>query len=415
MEIMTPFRSRTVLRDRRYSFRKAAAVVITSAVLMAALTGCSRTKAAASPGMPVVPVLAATVERRDMPVELQAIGTVEAYSSVAVKTQITGELTGVYFKEGQDVSKGDLLFTLDKRPFEADVKRQEANLEHDIAQAKLAHLDADRYAGLYKEGVVSKQQYDQAEANGEALDAAVQADRAAVENAKVQLVYCSIYSPINGRTGTLMIHQGNMIKANDTPFLININQVEPIYVTFTVPEQYLADVKQFASAGKLPVQAAIQGDSRPALGKLSFIDNTVDQATGTIKLKGEFANTDRRLWPGQFVNATLVLHTQPNAIVVPSQAVQNGQQGRFVFVIKTDNTVEMRPVVVNRTSGGQSIIDSGLKPGEQVVTDGQLRLVPGSRIEIKQSIAPASPPQGTAQPSARLELWPKSSSSGSLS
>ncbi len=404
-----------MLRDRRYSFRKAAAVVITSAVLMAALTGCSRTKAAASPGMPVVPVLAATVERRDMPVELQAIGTVEAYSSVAVKTQITGELTGVYFKEGQDVSKGDLLFTLDKRPFEADVKRQEANLEHDIAQAKLAHLDADRYAGLYKEGVVSKQQYDQAEANGEALDAAVQADRAAVENAKVQLVYCSIYSPINGRTGTLMIHQGNMIKANDTPFLININQVEPIYVTFTVPEQYLADIKRFASAGKLPVQAAIQGDSRPALGKLSFIDNTVDQATGTIKLKGEFANTDRRLWPGQFVNATLVLHTQPNAIVVPSQAVQNGQQGRFVFVIKTDNTVEMRPVVVNRTSGGQSIIDSGLKPGEQVVTDGQLRLVPGSRIEIKQSIAPASPPQGTAQPSARLELWPKSSSSGSLS
>jgi multidrug efflux system membrane fusion protein len=212
-----------------------------------------------------------------------------------------------------------------------------------------------------------------------------------------------------------MIHQGNMIKANDTPFLININQVEPIYVTFTVPEQYLADIKRFASAGKLPVQAAIQGDSRPALGKLSFIDNTVDQATGTIKLKGEFANTDRRLWPGQFVNATLVLHTQPNAIVVPSQAVQNGQQGRFVFVIKTDNTVEMRPVVVNRTSGGQSIIDSGLKPGEQVVTDGQLRLVPGSRIEIKQSIAPASPPQGTAQPSARLELWPKSSSSGSLS
>jgi len=415
MEIMPLFRSQTVLRDLRYLFYKAAAVVITSAILMAALTGCSRTKAAASPGMPVVPVLAATVERRDMPVELQAIGTVEAYSSVAVKTQITGELTGVYFKEGQDVSKGDLLFTLDKRPFEADVKRQEANLEHDIAQAKLAHLDADRYAGLYKEGVVSKQQYDQAEANGEALDAAVQADRATVENAKVQLVYCSIYSPINGRTGTLMIHQGNMIKANDTPFLININQVEPIYVTFTVPEQYLADIKRFASAGKLPVQASIQGDSRPAVGNLSFIDNTVDQATGTIKLKGEFANTDRRLWPGQFVNATLVLHTQPNAIVVPSQAVQNGQQGRFVFVIKTDNTVEMRPVVVNRTSGGQSIIDSGLKPGEQVVTDGQLRLVPGSRIEIKQSIAPASPPQSTGQPSARLELRLKSRSSGSLS
>jgi multidrug efflux system membrane fusion protein len=349
-------------------------------------------------------VLAATVEQKDMPVELQAIGSVEAYSSVTVKTQVTGELTGVYFKEGQDVNKGDLLFTLDKRPFEADVKRQEANLEHDTAQAKLAHLDAERYAGLYKEGVVSKQQYDQAEANAEALDAAVLADKAAVENAKVQLVYCSIYSPIDGRTGTLMIHQGNMIKANDTPFLININQVQPIHVAFTVPEQYLADIKRFSAAGKLPVQASIQGDSRPVVGKLSFIDNTMDPATGTIKLKGEFVNADRRLWPGQFVNVTLVLHTQPNAIVVPTQAVQNGQQGQFVFVIKDDKTVEMRPVTVNRSSSGQAIIDVGLKPGERVVTDGQLRLVPGARVEIKQSIAPATPPEPATQTSAKLQF-----------
>jgi membrane fusion protein, multidrug efflux system len=392
--------------------------MIACAAFLPVLTSCSRTGASASPGNPAVPVLAATVEQKDMPVELQAIGSVEAYSSVTVKTQITGELTGVYFKEGQDVNRGDLLFTLDKRPFEADVKRQEANLDHDIAQAKLAHLDAERYAGLYKDGVVSKQQYDQSEANAEALDAAVLADRAAVENAKVQLVYCSIYSPIDGRTGTLMIHQGNMIKANDTPFLININQVQPIYVAFTVPEQYLADIKRFAGAGKLPVQASIQGDSRPVIGNLSFIDNTVDPATGTIKLKGEFINRDRRLWPGQFVNVTLVLHTQPDAIVVPSQAVQNGQQGQFVFVIKDDKTVEMRPVTVNRSSAGQSIIDVGLKPGERVVTDGQLRLVPGSRVEIKQSIAPATPPQTSAQPAAQLRL-PESASSqlsaGSLS
>ena len=367
-----------------------------------ALAACSRGKASAALTNPPVPVLAATVEQKDMPVELQAIGSVEAYSSVTVKTQVTGELTGVYFKEGQDVNKGDLLFTLDKRPFEADLKKQEATLAHDIAQAKLAHLDAERYDGLYKQGVVSKQQYDQAAANAEALDAAVQADKAAVDNAKVQLVYCSIYSPINGRTGTLMIHQGNMIKANDTPFLININQVQPIYVAFTVPEQYLADIKRFASAGKLPVQAIIQGDNRPIVGKLSFIDNTVDAATGTIKLKGEFANADRRLWPAQFVNVTLVLHTQPNAVVVPSQAVQNGQQGQFVFVIKPDKTVEMRPVTVNRTSTGQSIIDAGVRPGEQVVTDGQLRLVPGSRIEIKQSIAPATAPAG-APPTARMK------------
>ncbi|MBV9483768.1 MAG: efflux RND transporter periplasmic adaptor subunit [Acidobacteria bacterium] len=372
-----------------------------------ALVACSRTKAAAPVVSPVVPVLAAAVQQKDMPVELQAIGSVEAHSSVAVKTQVTGELTGVFFKEGQDVKKGDLLFTLDKRPFEADLRRQEANLEHDIAQAKLAHLDADRYAGLYKDGVVSKQQFDQAQANAQALEAAVQADKAAVENAKVQLVYCSIYSPINGRTGTLMIHQGNMIKANDTPFLVNINQVEPIYVTFTVPEQYLAAIKRFTAAGKLPVAALIPGEGRPVFGKLSFVDNTVDQATGTIKLKGEFANLDRRLWPGQYVNVTLVLHTQPKAIVVPSQAVQNGQQGQFVFVIKPDLTVEMRSVAINRTGSGESIVESGLRPGERVVTDGQLRLVPGSRVEIKQSIAPSTTPDN-ARPSARLAPTPVS-------
>jgi membrane fusion protein, multidrug efflux system len=391
-----------VLRDHKLlsplAFRLCI-VLYASALLMA----CSQSKTAA-PGVPVVPVLAATVEQKDMPVQVQAIGAVEAYSAVAVKTQITGELTGVYFKEGQDVRKGDLLFTLDKRPFEADLKRQEANLERDTAQAKLAHLDADRYEGLYKQGIVSKQQYDQAQANAAALDAAVQADKAAVENARVQLVYCSIYSPINGRTGTLMIHQGNMIKANDTPFLININQVEPIYATFSVPEQYLADIKRFAAAGKLPVEATVQGDSHPVVGKLSFIDNTVDQTTGTIKLKGEFANTDRRLWPGQFVNIALVLHTQPNAVVVPSQAVQNGQQGQFVFVIKPDMTVETRSVTVNRTSSGQSIVDMGLKPGDRVVTDGQLRLVPGSRIEIKESVAPSAPAPAGGQPSAALSL-----------
>ncbi|HMK22789.1 MAG TPA: efflux RND transporter periplasmic adaptor subunit, partial [Terriglobales bacterium] len=253
------------------------------AIVCAVSTACSGGKAA-TPVTPVVPVLAATVEQRDMPVELHAIGSVEAYSTVSVKTQITGQLTGVYFQEGQDVRKGDLLFTLDKRPFEAELNKQQANLEHDIAQAKLAHLDAERYAGLFKGGVVSQQQYDQVQSLADELDAAVRADTAAVENAKVQLIYCFIYSPIDGRTGTLMIHQGNMIKANDTPFLVTINQVEPIRVAFTVPEQFLADIKRFSAAGKLPVQAAIQGDSRPTIGTLSFIDNTVDPATGTIKL-----------------------------------------------------------------------------------------------------------------------------------
>lgn len=367
----------------------------------ALLTACSGGTATA-PTSPVVPILAATVAQKDMPVQLQAIGSVEAYSAVSVKTQVTGELTGVYFLEGTDVRKGDLLFTLDKRPFEAELKKQEANLEHDIAQAKLAHLDAERYGTLYKGGVISQQQYDQTQSNAEALDAAVQADKAAVENARVQLIYCSIYSPISGRTGTLMIHQGNMIKANDTPFLVNINQVEPIRVAFTVPEQYLAEIKRFSTAGKLAVQAAIQGDSRPAVGKLSFIDNTVDAATGTIKLKGEFANTDRRLWPGQFVNVTLVLHTQPHAVVVPTQAVQNGQEGQFVFVIKPDSTVEARPIRVNRTSAGEAVVDAGLAAGERVVTDGQLRLVPGSKVSIKSGLAPQSVAGGDGKPTARL-------------
>ncbi len=389
-----------MLRNRKLALR-AVSHFCAILIICALLAACSRTKAAA-PTAPVVPVLAATVEQKDMPVQVQAIGAVEAYSTVSVKTQITGQLTGVHFKEGQEVRKGDLLFTLDKRPFEADVKRQEANLERDTAQAKLAKLDAERYEGLYKGGVVSKQQYDQAQANAAALDAAVQADKAAVDNARVQLIYCSIYSPINGRTGNLMIHQGNMIKANDTPFLVNINQIEPIYTTFSVPEQYLGEIKKFARAGKLPVEATIQGDTRPVIGKLSFIDNNVDQTTGTIKLKGEFPNTDRRLWPGQFVDVMLVLHTQPNAVVVPTQAVQTGQQGQFVFVIKPDMTVEARTVKVNRNSSGQSVIDTGLKPGERVVTDGQMRLVPGSRVEIKQSVAPSTTPDTGNQPSAML-------------
>ena len=381
-----------------------ASAALTFSLVLAAcsfLGACSGTKAPA-PAAPAVPVLAAAVEQKDMPVQLQAIGSVEAYSTVSVKTQITGELTGVYFQEGEEVKKGALLFTLDKRPLEAELKKQEANLEHDIAQARLARLDATRYEGLLREGVISQQQYDQAQANADQLGAAVRADQAAVENARVQLIYCSIYSPINGRTGTLMIHQGNMIKANDTPFLVNINQVEPIRVAFTVPEQYLAEIKRSAAGGKLLVQAAIQADNRPAAGVLSFIDNSVDPATGTIKLKGEFANADRRLWPGQFVDITLVLHTQQNAMVVPAQAVQTGQQGQFVFVIKPDMTVEARPVTVNRTLSGEAIIDHGLAAGERVVTDGQLRLVPGSKVSIKPGLSPQSAGTDGGRPEALL-------------
>jgi multidrug efflux system membrane fusion protein len=368
------------------------------------LTSCTGTKAA-PPAPTAVPVLAATVEQKNVPQQVRAIGAVESYSTVSVKTQITGELTGVFFKEGQDVKKGQLLFTLDKRPFGADLKKAEGNLSKDRAQAVNARVQARRFDALFKAGVVSKEEYDQMQSNAEALEAAVASDEAAVESARVQVLYCSIYSPINGRTGNLIVHQGNMIKANDNPPLVNINQVEPIYVTFTVPEQNLAEIKRYASTGKLRVEAYIPNDTRgPAMGTLSFIDNAVDQTTGTIKLKGEFANADRRLWPGQFVNAVLTLRNQPNAIVVPSQAVQNGQQGQFVFVIKNDMTVEARPIVIGQSADGQAIVEKGLAPGERVVTDGQLRLVPGSKVQIKQALIPSQPSQ-----SGRLEPPPTSS------
>lgn len=354
------------------------------AVILSLLSACAGTHAAPGPPPPV-PVVAALVEQKDVPVQVHAIGSVEAYSMVAVKTQITGELTGVYFKEGDDVRKGQLIFTLDKRPFEAELNRAASNLARDEAQAANARLQQKRYEALVKAGVVSKEQYDQLESSAQAADAAVAADRAAVENAKVQLIYCSIYSPINGRTGNLIVHQGNMIKANDTIALVNINQVEPIYVTFTVPQQYLAEVKQYSRGGALPVQAVIPNDTHgPANGKLSFIDNMVDAGTGTIKLKGLFANGDRRLWPGQFVDAYLRLKTQNNAVVIPSQAIQNGQQGTYVYVIKEDNTVEARTVVTtDAQQPGQLVVQKGLAVGERIVTDGQLRLVPGSKVQVK--------------------------------
>lgn len=376
----------TTIRSPR---RFLAASVALGALLI--LTACAGTKAA-PPAPSAVPVLAATAEQRDVPQQVRAIGNVEPYSTVSVKTQITGELTGVFFKEGEDVKKGQLLFELDKRPFEAALKQAEGMLAKDEAQAVNARVQARRYEELYKAGVVSKETNDQAQSSADALDAAVTADKAAVQNARVQLIYCSIYSPINGRTGTLVLHRGNMIKANDNPALITINQVEPIYVTFTVPEQYLADIKKYAGSKKLKVQAVIPDDSRGAIdGALSFIDNSVDQATGTIKLKGEFPNRDRRLWPGQFVNAVLTLRQQPNAIVVPSQAVQNGQQGQFVFVIKDDMTVEARPVAIVQSTDGLALVQKGLAAGERVVTDGQLRLVPGAKVQIKQAVVPQAP------------------------
>jgi multidrug efflux system membrane fusion protein len=333
-----------------------------------------------------IPVLADTVIQKAVPVEINVIGNCQAYSTVAVKSMVAGEISQVHFTEGKDVAKGDLLFTIDPRPFEAALKQAQANLERDRVQAENAKINAQRYEALIAKQAVSRQQYDQFRTNAEALDATVRLDEAAVENAKVMLSYCFIRSPIDGRTGNLLITRGNLIKANDVP-LITINQIKPIYVAFSVPEQNLAEIKKYRAAGKsLKVAAFFPNDATgPERGVLTFIDNTVDKTTGTIMLKGTFPNKKRRLWPGQFVNVGLTLTTQPHAVVVPSQAVQTGQQGHYVFVIKPDLTVEPRPVVVNRTINTETIIDKGLKAGELVVTDGQLQLFPGAKVEIKGS------------------------------
>jgi multidrug efflux system membrane fusion protein len=304
---------------------------------------------------------------------------------VAVKSQVEGTLMGVHFTEGQDVAQGQLLFSIDRRQIEADLRRAEATLAKDEAQAKNGAAQAARYARLLQEGVVAKEQADEITSNAEALQATVQADRAAVQSYKVQLTYNTIKAPFAGRTGNLKVHLGNLVKENDTdnPMVV-INQIAPIYVEFAVPEQLLADIKRYKAQGQLQVAAVIpQQEDRPAEGKLTFIDNAVDRETGTIKLKGTFANKEKRLWPGQFVSVVLTLARQPDAIVAPAQAIQSGQQGQYVFVVKDDLTAEARPVKVGREVEGEVVVLAGLRPGERVVTDGQLRLVPGAKVEVK--------------------------------
>jgi len=336
------------------------------------------------PKKPAVPVTVATVEQKTVPVQIRAIGNVEAYSTVGVKSQIGGVLIRVHFKEGQDVGKGDLLFSIDPRPYEAALKQAEANLAKDIAQLENAREEVRRYSELVKKGYVAQQQFDQVRTNFAALEATVNAGKATVENAQLQLKYCFIYSPITGRTGSLIANEGNVIKANADTSIVVVNQVQPIYVTFSVPEYYLGEIRKYMGGVTLKVEAfPSKGDKNPAVGNLAFIDNVVDTATGTVKLKGSFDNRDKRLWPGQFVHVVLTLTVQNNAVVVPTEAVQTGQQGQFVFVVRDDLTAEVRPVVVSRTSGGESVIEKGLTPDEKVVTDGQIRLMPGAKMVIK--------------------------------
>jgi len=346
------------------------------------LTGCAQKQAPAA--REAVPVVVATVERRDIPIELHAIGNVQPYSTVQIKSQVSAQLEKVHFKEGEDVKKGQLLFTLDRRQLEADLKKLEGQVAKDQAQLVNYDAKAARFTQLLKEGVISQQDYDAAVSDAEAIKASLAADRAAAESQRVQLNYTSIYSPIDGRTGGLQVHEGNLVKQNDVPILVTINQITPIYVEFALPEQQLGEVKRFSATQKLKVKAVVAGDNdHPALGDLSFIDNAVDSTTGTIKMKATFTNLDHRLWPGQFVDVALKLTTEAHAVVVPSAAVQSGQQGAYVYVVQPDMTAINRNISVARTYGSDSIVNSGLQPGERVVTDGQVRLQPGAKVAIK--------------------------------
>lgn len=368
---------------RDMKFRPLSGIYVIVVLLLSLfISACSDSKAK-QPGQRVVPVKVGDVTQQDVPLQINAIGNVEAYNTVSVKALIGGEVIGVHFKEGQDVKQGDLLFQIDPRPYDAALKQAEAQLARDVAQAKNAEDQAKRYEILVQKDYVSKDQYDQLRANADALAAAVQADKANVENSRLQLAYCTIRSPIDGRVGSVLINKGNVIKANDL-VMVTINKIMPIYVTFSVPEQNLSDIKKYMAAGSLKVEAVIPGDEkRPAQGVLTFVNNAVDTTTGTIQLKGTFENKDKRLWPGQFVNVSVTLTIQRNAVIMPSAALQAGQQGQYVFVVKPDFTVESRPVTVARTYGDLAVVAQGVKPGEKVVTDGQLQLIPGTRVELK--------------------------------
>jgi multidrug efflux system membrane fusion protein len=369
----------TASANRRWCWMLA--IGVCAAILLA---GCGSKPNVVGPE--AVPVNVTVVAQRDVPVQLRAIGNVEAYSTVTVRSQVDGELAQINFKEGQEVKEGDLLLIIDPRPFEAALRQAEANLARNRAAASHAEMQAKRYKQLLADNFVSKDQYDQFRTQAETFEAAVKADQAAVENTKLQLQYCYIHSPISGRIGQYLVHAGNVVKNRDTA-LATINRIRPVYVNFSMPEQHLPDIRNSAAARQLRVEAFVGADStHAATGELSFIDNAVDTKTGTVLLKGTFPNEDEMLWPGQFVSVALTLRTQPNALLVPTAAIQTGQQGQYVFVVGKDLTAQVRPVVTGMSVNEEVVVEKGLELGETVVTRGQIRLAAGSKVQIKSGV-----------------------------
>jgi len=369
------------------------------AALSMMASGCAKQQAAPQPRA-AIPVVVGTVKLKAVPVEVIAVGHVEPFSTVSIEAQVPGQLLEVHFQEGDFVHKGQLLLTLDRRPYEAALAQAKAALARDKATAVNNRLQAQRYSKLLTEGIVPASQVESFTSAADASDAVVNADEAAIKTAELNLEYCTIYSPLDGRTGALMLKPGSLVKVADVPIVV-INQVNPIFVNFGIPQQFWPDIKKYMAQGTLRVKATVPKDSGSVEeGTVSFVDNAVDPTTGNIHLRAVFTNSQNRLWPGIYVNIVLTLSQQAGATVVPAQAVMEGNAGSFVYVVRPDKRVEPRTIVPVRTVAGETVIEKGLRAGETIVTDGQARLEPNARVEIKSSIGdtapadPADPPAG---------------------
>jgi membrane fusion protein, multidrug efflux system len=389
MDILPPavMRSRSRKRLVIAGIAGVAAVLVVAAVgLIYFGRGLGANETKAGRGTAAVPVSVATVVQQTVPFRLQAIGNVEAFSTVAVKARVDGQIVEVGFKEGEEVQRGRVLFKIDPRPYEAALRQAEANHLRDTAQKEQARSQEKRYQELLQKNFVSKEAYAQIRTNADTAEAVALASRAAVDNARLNLEYCTIRSPIEGYPGKIQIQMGNLVKANDVSPLVVINQVHPIYVNFSVPEQKLPEVREHMAGGALAVDALAPGsDKAAATGRLIFVDNAVDPSTGTIRMRARFQNGENALWPGQFVNVSVRLFEQADAIVIPSGAVQTGPEGQYVYVVGDDMVVDVRKIKVERTDGDRSIVASGLVKGERVVTQGQLRLGPKTRVQFGKS------------------------------
>lgn len=396
-------------------------------LLSAAFAGCSQQEAAGADEAhkpsaaarsgtrqpPPVPVLADEVRRTDVPDVLHVVGTVEPIASVVVRPLVGGPLTRVHFREGQDVRRGDVLFTIDPRPWENAVRQAEAVLARDRIQAEQARQDEQRYAELAAKDYATREQHEKLRAAAAASEAQLRLDQVALDHARLQLSYCTVRAPIDGRTGSLLVDEGNVVRANEAE-LVSIQQIEPIQVAFAVPEGRLPEIRRALRQGPVPVRARLQAAPQAAAltGELAFVENRVDPSTGTVLLRATFANPDAVLWPGQLVRVELTISTLPQVAVVPASALQAGQQGSFVYVVRPDDTVEARPVTPGIARGQETVIEQGLAPGELVVTDGQLRLVPGARVQVRRPDAAAAavqspPPAGAAaKPAVATEQQP---------